>query len=180
MARNLDQAVIPLEVIENKIFILRGHRLMLDRDLAALFVETKVLNQAVKRNLERFPPDFLFKLTPKEAKTVLSSRSQIVTLKQGQNIKYAPYAFTEHGVVMLANVLKSPVAVRASIQVVRAFVHLRQLIAANDDLARKIKALEKKVGKHDDDLEAVLSALKEILEPPPEHPARRRFGFSNA
>jgi hypothetical protein len=100
------------------------------------------------------------------------SRSQIATLKRGANVKYRPYVFTEHGAVMLANVLRSPVAVRASIQVVRAFVHLRQLIATNDDLARKIEALERKVGKHDTDLQAILAMLRKLLQPPLEPPCR--------
>src|SRR5690348_8112406 len=117
-----EHALIPLEVIEQRIFVLRGHRVMLDRDLALLFqVETRALNQAVKRNLERFPADFMFRLTAREAKDLLLSKSQSVILKRGANVKHRPYAFTEHGAVMLANLLKSPRAVRVSIQVVRAF-----------------------------------------------------------
>jgi hypothetical protein len=117
--------MIPLEAIESRIFVLRGHRVMLDRDLAELYgVQTKALNQAVKRNSDRFPEDFMFKLTMEEAALSLASRSQIVTLNRGQNVKYAPHVFTEQRAVMLANVLKSPVAIRASIQVVRAFVRL--------------------------------------------------------
>jgi len=119
--------VISLDVIERRIIVLRGHRVMLDRDLATLYrVETRTLNQAVKRNLDRFPSDFMFRLTPKEAIGQPSSRSQSVILKRGENVKYLPYVFTEHGAVMLANVLKSGPAVRASIQVVRAFVRMRQ------------------------------------------------------
>jgi hypothetical protein len=111
-----------------------------------------------------------------EAKAVLALRSQFVTLKRGEHLKYAPYVFTEHGAVMLANVLKSPVAVRASIQVVRAFVRLRQMLATNEDLARKIEAIERKVGKHDSDLESILRILKQLLVPPP--PAEKRpIGF---
>ena len=108
---------------------------------------------------------------------MLLSRSQIVTLKRGQNIKYSPYVFTEHGAVMLANVLKSSVAVRASIQVVRAFVHLRQLIATNADLARKLEKLEAKVGEHDADLKAILGMLRKILLPAPQPPRGAPFGF---
>jgi hypothetical protein len=172
------QAVIPVEAITGKIFILRGHRVMLDRDLAELFgVETRTLNQAAKRNQDRFPEDFMFQLTSEEAKGVLALRSQIVILKRGHHIKYLPYVFTEHGVVMLANVLKSAVAVRASIQVVRAFVHLRQLLATNGQFARKIEALEKQVGKHDADLQAILAMLRKILEPP--SPPHRTFGFGS-
>src|ERR1035441_1755656 len=172
-----DRGLIPLELIEGKIFVLRGHRVMLDRDLADLYgVETRALNQAVNRNDDRFPDDFMFQLTLEEGKAVLLSRSQFVTLKRGQNIKYRPHVFTEHGAVMLANVLRSPVAVRAGIQVVRAFVHLRRMIATNQDLARKIEALERKVGKHDSDLESILRILKRLLVPPP--PAEKRpIGF---
>jgi hypothetical protein len=177
MAKNADQGLMPLEVIEGKIFVLRGHRVMLDRDLAELYgAETRVLNQAVSRNSDRFPEDFMFQLTMEEGKAVLLSRSQSVTLKRGQNVKYRPYVFTEHGAVMLANVLRSPVAVRASIQVVRAFVHLRQLLATNQDLARKIEAVERKVGKHDADLQAILSVLQKLLQPPVP-PVKRPIGF---
>jgi ORF6N domain len=168
---------IPIEVVENRILILRGHRVMLDHDLAELYgAPVKRLNEQVKRNGNRFPDDFMFQLTLEEGKAVLLSRSQIATLKRGRNIKYRPYVFTEHGAVMLANILRSPVAVRASIQVVRAFVHLRQMLATNQDLARKIEALERKVGKHDTDLQAILKVLKKLLQPPAA-PAKRPIGF---
>lgn len=171
------QELMPIEIIESRIFNLRGRRVMLDRDLAELYgVETRVLNQAVSRNSDRFPDDFMFQLTLEEGEASLRSRSQFVTLKRGQNIKHRPYAFSEHGAVMLANVLRSPVAVRASIQVVRAFVHLRQMLATNRELARKIEALERKVGKHDAELQAILSALRKLLEPGPAG-AKRPIGF---
>jgi ORF6N domain len=171
---------IPVEVIGSKIFVFRERRVMLDRDLAALYgVPVKRLNEQVKRNSDRFPDEFLFQLTLEEGRAVLDSRSQIATLNgRGGNIKYRPFAFTEHGVVMAANVLRSKVAVRASIQVVRAFVHLRQMLAANQDLARKIEAIERKVGKHDADLKAVLRAMRNLLqEPPMPVPAKRPIGF---
>jgi hypothetical protein len=171
------QALIPVELIENKIFVLRGHRVMLDRDLADLYgVETRVLNQAVKRNADRFPEDFMFELDLEEGKAVMALRSQSVTLKRGEHLKYAPHVFTEHGAMMLANVLSSPVAVRASIQVVRAFVRLRQMLSTNEELARKIDALERKAGKHDADLEGILSMLRKLLQPPPVAP-KRTIGF---
>jgi hypothetical protein len=173
--------LIPIEVIENKIFILRGRRVMLDRDLAKLFgVEVKRLSEQVKRNRQRFPDDFMFQLTLDEGQAVSLSRSQFATLKRGANIKYRPHVFTEHGAVMLANVLRSAIAVKASIQVVRAFVHLRQMLSANQDLARKIEALERKVGKHDTDLQAVLNVLKKLFEPPDllaNLPPKRPIGF---
>jgi hypothetical protein len=159
--------VISLDVIERRIIVLRGHRVMLDRDLATLYrVETRTLNQAVKRNLDRFPSDFMFRLTPKEAIGQPSSRSQSVILKRGENVKYLPYVFTEHGAVMLANVLKSGPAVRASIQVVRAFVRMRQRLVTHEILAKQLAKLAGKVGKHDIELRRVFMTLRTILEPP--------------
>src|SRR5258708_25303200 len=156
-----------LEVIGDRIFPLRGHRVMLDRDLAELYgVPLKRLNEQVKRNWRRFPADFMLQLSLKEGKALAGSRSQIATLNRGHNVKYAPKAFTEHGALMLANVLKSPLAIRASIQVVRAFLQFRHLLGSNAELAHKLEALERKVGKHDEDLEAVPNMLRQILEPP--------------
>jgi hypothetical protein len=168
--------IIPLDVIERRIIELRGHRVMLDRDLATLYgVETRTLNQAVKRNLDRFPVDFMFRLTQKEAGGQAPSRSQSVILKRGQNVKYLPYVFTEHGAVMLANVLKSAAAVRASVQVVRAFVRMRQRLATHELLARQLAKLEGKVGKHDVELSRVFMTLRAILEPP--RKPKRMIGF---
>jgi phage regulator Rha-like protein len=176
--RKAEKGLIPIEVIEGRVLILRGRRVMLDRDLANLYgVETRVLNQAVSRNAERFPEDFMFQLTLQEGKMVMRSRSQSVILKRGRNVKYRPYVFTEHGAVMLANVLRSPVAMRASIQVVRAFVHLREMLATNQDLARKIEALERKVGKHDGDLQAILKVLHDLWHRPPA-PPKHPLGFA--
>jgi ORF6N domain len=153
---------------------------MVDSDLAKLYgVQTKALNQAVKRNRHRFPADFMFQLTLEEGKAILALRSQNVTLnrgKKGRHLKYAPHVFTEHGTVMLANVLKSDVAVRASIQVVRAFVHLRQAVATNERIARTVEVLELRVDKHDGELQEVLRILRELLAPPPE-PPKRPIGF---
>ena len=158
--------------------MLRGHSVMLDPDLAALYsVETRTLNQAVKRNLDRFPPDFMFRLTPKEAAALSPSRSQSVILKRGHNVKYAPFVFTEHGAIMLANVLKSEPAVRASIQVVRAFVRIRQRLVTHEVLARQLAKLCGKVGKHDLELRRVFMTLRQILEPPPPRRPKRTIGF---
>jgi len=169
--------LIPIEAIERQIVVLRGHRVMLDRDLAEIYgVALKRLNEQMKRNRERFPEDFMFQLTFEEGKAVILSRSQIATLKRGENIKYRPYAFSEHGAVMLANVLRSPVAVRASIQVVRAFVNLRRMLATREDLARKIDTIDRQVGKHDAELRDVLRILRKLLEPPPV-PPKRPMGF---
>jgi len=172
--------LIPAGGIERRIFSFRGHRVMLDRDLAELYgCELKRLNEQVKRNRDRFPEDFMFQLTLTEGKAVIRLRSQIATLKRGQHLKYRPYVFTEHGAVMLANVLRSAVAVRTSIQVVRAFVSLRRMLANHEDLAKKIDALERKVGRHDADLHSILQMLKDLVEPPPA-PARRPIGFRTA
>ncbi|HVS81537.1 MAG TPA: ORF6N domain-containing protein [Pyrinomonadaceae bacterium] len=146
---------------------------MLDSDLAKLYgVTTKRLNEQVKRNRGRFPGDFMFQLTSEEAKLLQSSRSQIATLKHGQNIKYLPYAFTEHGSIMAANVLSSERAVQASVQVVRAFVRLRQMLVSNTELARKLGELE---GKYDRQFKIVFDAIRQLMSPP--LPGRKQIGF---
>lgn len=168
MPKTLEGQIIPPERIESRIFMLRGRRVMLDRDLAELYgVTLKRLNEQVKRNSERFPDDFMLQLTLEEGKAVMLSRSQIATMKRGRNIKYRPYVFSEHGAVMLANVLRSPIAIRASIQVVRAFVNLRRMLTTHDKLARKIDVLERRLGKHDVELQEVFRILRKLLEPPP-------------
>ena len=137
-------SLIPVERIEKAIHLIRGERVMLDRDLAELYgVPTKVFNQAVKRHKERFPSDFMFQLTKEEAVSI-RLRSQSVTLKRGQHLKYLPYAFTEQGVAMLSSVLRSPGAVQVNIAIMRTFIQLRRLMDSNRDLARKIETMEKK------------------------------------
>ena len=163
MTKNL----IPHEIIENKIFVIRGHKVMLDSDLARLYgVETKVLNQAVRRNKKRFPEDFMFRLTLEEAKF---SRSQFVTLRHGQNIKYRPYAFTEQGVAMLSSVLNSTRAIQVNIQIMRAFTKLREMISTHKDLQKKIDDMER---KYDRQFKAVFDALRKLLELPREKHAK--------
>ena len=146
-----DRFLIPIERIERLILLIRGHKVMLDRDLAYLYgVTTKVLNQAVKRHKDRFPEDFMFQLTMEEGKIWWTEvrggglRSQIVTLKRGQHIKYRPYAFTEHGILMLSSVLNSEQAIKVNIEIMRAFVRLRQILASNKELAKRLDELEKK------------------------------------
>src|SRR6185295_11091857 len=137
---------------------------MLDRALASLYgVTTKAFNQAVKRHRERFPSDFMFQLTMEESR-VLRSRSQFVTLKRGQNIKYRPYAFTEHGILMLSSVLKSDRAIQVNIEVMRTFVRLRRMLASNSDLAKKLEDLER---KYDRQFRVVFDAIRELMTPPP-------------
>ena len=134
---------------------------MLDADLATLYgVDTRVLNQAVKRNLDRFPEDFMFQLTRREADGVLASRSQIVILKRGANVKFLPYVFTEQGVAMLSSVLRSPRAVEVNIAIMRTFVQLRRLMDSNRDLARRIEALEK---RYDEQFATVFDAIKRLI-----------------
>lgn len=168
-------ALVPYEGIENHIFLIRSQRVMLDADLATLYgVETRVLNQAVRRNIERFPADFLFQLTADESALL---RSQTVTLKtgRGQHRKYRPYAFTEHGAIMAASILNSPRAIEASVWVVRAFVKMREALATNRLVLRKLGELEAKVGAHDAELKAVIAALKSLMIPPGKK--KRAIGF---
>ena len=158
------------ERIEKRILILRGQKVMLSTDLAELYqVAPKVLVQTVKRNIERFPSDFMFQLDFQE---VSRSRSQFVTLKRGQNVKYLPYAFTEQGVAMLSSVLKSKRAVQVNIEIMRAFVRLRQLLSSHRDLARKLAALEQ---KYDAQFKVVFDAIRHLMAPP--EPKPRRIGF---
>jgi hypothetical protein len=179
MAKKTDgRAVLPAEVVETRIFVLRGHRVILDRDLAELYgVETRAVNQAAKRNADRFPADFMFQLAPEEAEAVLRLRSQSVILKRGQHLKYLPHVFTEHGAVMMANLLKSSIAIQASIQVVRAFVHLRRLLAANEDFAQKLEAIERRIDRHDAELQSILDTLDAMLQPPETPERRLQIGF---
>jgi len=166
------QSVIPLEHIESRIFLIRGHKLMLDADLAALYgVETKVLIQAVKRNIGRFPDDFMIQLTKQE---VTNLRSQFVTSSWGGR-RYPPYAFTEQGVAMLASVLNSDRAVHVNIEIMRAFVRLRQMLASNADLARKLATLEK---KYDAQFKIVFDAIRELMTPP-DPKKKRPIGFAS-
>ncbi len=161
---------IPIERITRAILLIRGQKVILDRDLAALYgVETRILNQAVKRNSARFPEDFMFQLTREKAE---NPRSQFVILKPGKNVKYLPFAFTEQGVAMLSSVLHSERAVRVNIEIMRAFVQLRQLLSSHADLARKLAALEK---KYDAQFKVVFDAIRELMAPP--SAPKRRIGF---
>lgn len=164
--------IIPAESVESRILTIRGQKVILDSDLAAIYgVTAKRLNEQVKRNPKRFPADFLFQLTRQEAEIALRSRSQFATLKRGQNIKYLPYAFTENGAVMAANVLNSPEAVRMSVFVVRAFVQMRELLSGSKELALELKKLETKLTDrldlHETAIVDVLRRIMELLDPPP-------------
>jgi len=164
------QSIIPVEKIERSILLIRGEKVMLDADLAVLYgVTTKRLNEQVKRNRNRFPEDFMFQLNEREKEEVVANCDHLKKLKFSPNL---PHAFTEHGAIMLATVLNSPIAVNASVQVVRAFVRLRKMIASNKELARKIEELEKKYDSH---FKVVFDAIRELMTPP--EPKRRRIGF---
>src|SRR3984957_8426787 len=156
--------------IARAILVLRGHRVLLDSELAALYgVTTKRLNEQVKRNAERFPADFMFRLT--RAETEALNRSQIATGSQKhRDPRFPPYAFTEHGAIMAASILNSPRAIEMSVYVVRAFVQLREMLASNKELARRFAQLEtrldKKLTPHDEAIAAILSAIRQLMHPP--------------
>ena len=159
--------------IEQVILLLRGQKVILDRDLAALYgVPTKSLNRAVKRNLDRFPADFMIQLTAEEAAAL---RCQIGTLKRGQHFKYLPCAFTEQGVAMLSSVLRSPQAVQVNIAIMRAFVRLRETLALHRDLAHKLAELERRIEGHDENIHNLFDAIRQLMTPPPS--PRRQIGF---
>jgi hypothetical protein len=156
--------------VERRIFLIRGQKVMLDADLAELYgVTTGNLNKAVKRNRERFPEDFMFQLTQREAGSL---RFQTGSLKRGEHFKYLPHAFTEQGIAMLSSVLRSPRAVQVNIAIMRTFARLREMLLSNADLARKLAALE---NKYDAQFKAVFDAIRELMQPPA--PAKRQIGF---
>jgi len=185
----------PVERITSRILLVRGQKIMLDASLAELYgVTTKALNQTVKRNAERFPEDFAFQLTPAEARILRSqiatsslqltdpmddflNRSQIVTGSQKhRDPRLLPWVFTEHGALMAANLLRSTRAVQMSLHVVRAFVRLREMVAANKELAKKLDELERRVSHHDEAITDIVRAIRELATPPEPAP-KRRIGF---
>jgi hypothetical protein len=167
-----------IEMIENKIHYIRGQKVMLDRDLAMLYgVKTKTLNQAVKRNIKRFPKDFMFQLNWAEASIL---RSQFVTLEKkrskiGKHIKYLPFAFSEQGVAMLSSVLKSERAITVNILIMRVFSRLRQMILKHAELSKKVFELENKVSSHNADIRSIFNAIRILLAH--EEKPRKRIGF---
>ena len=169
------KSFVVAESIETKILVIRGQKVMLDVDLAELYgVETKALNQAVKRNLERFPEDFMFRLTAAEKAEVVTNCDHLTKLKFSPVL---PHAFTEHGALMLGNVLKSARAVEVSLMVVRAFVHMRELLSGHKELAQKLAQLERKVGAHDKAIAEIINAIRQLMAP--EEPKKKRpIGFA--
>jgi hypothetical protein len=185
----MSKEIIPAEQIARRIRHFRGEKVLLDFDLAALYgVETRVLNQAVRRNADRFPADFMFQLTSEEADKLsqvvtpsvsghdVSNSSQIV-MSSGKyrGKRYRPYAFTEQGVAMLSSVLNSESAVKLNIAIMRAFVQLRRALEANRELARKFSELERRIDKHDSEIAAILEAIRQLMAPPAK--TRREIGF---
>ncbi len=174
MSQNL---IISEETISDKIYFIRNQKVMFDSDLASLYgIETKVLKQAVKRNISRFPEDFMFELTKIEFD---SSRSQIVTLKKGRgsNIKYLPSVFTEHGVLMLSSVLNSDKAIQTNIQIMRIFTKVRQMLLDTTDLKIDIMQIQKKLENHDKNIELVFSYLDELTDKKENTKPRIKIGY---
>ena len=184
----MNKEIVPADQIALRIRNFRGEKVLLDFDLAALYgVETRVLNQAVKRNADRVPSDFMFQLSVEETEMI----SQRVTSSTGQTVsdssqivmspgkhrgkRYRPYAFSEQGVAMLSSVLNSERAIKVNIAIVRAFVELRQILETNRELAKKFSELERRVGKHDEEIDAILEAIRQLMAPP-DRP-RREIGF---
>lgn len=168
------QTIVPIEVIEGKILLIRGQKVMLDRDLADLYgVATKVLLQAVKRNITRFPEDFMFQLNYQE---VAALRSQIVTSKTGRGgHRYQPYVFSEQGVAMLSSVLNSERAIQVNIAIMRAFVKLKEMLSTNKELAHKLEQLEQKMEKHDGEIKLIFDAIRQLMIPA--ETTKKKIGF---
>lgn len=165
-----ESPLVPVEQVEQAILLIRGEKVILDADLAALYeVETRVLVQAIKRHQERFPADFMFQLSRVEFDYL---RSQSVTSSQWGGRRYSPYAFTEQGVAMLSSVLNSPRAIQVNIEIMRAFIRLRRILASHAELARKLENLEK---KYDVQFKVVFDAIRKLMTPPERK--RRRIGF---
>ena len=167
------EAIIPVELIEKKIYLIRGHKVMLSTDLAELYgVEVRVLVQAVKRNIERFPEDFMFQLSKEEYENL---KSQIVISSWGGARRSRPYAFTEQGVAMLSSVLRSERAIQVNIVIMWAFVKLRQILSTHKKLAYKLAELERKIEKHDEEIKAIFEAIRQLMTPPEKHKMEIEF-----
>ena len=165
------------EILASKIYLIRGQKVMIDRDLAELYgIETKVLKQSVKRNINRFPEDFMFELDSKELE---NWRSQFVTSNSDKmGLRYAPFAFTEHGVLMLSSILNSDRAIQVNIQIMRIFTKMRELLLTNKEILLQLEKIENKSIKHDEDIKLIFSYLKKLLNPT--QPTRKMIGFNNS
>lgn len=166
--------MIPDELVINKIYLIHGQKVMIDRDLAELYrVETRVLNQAIRRNIDRFPEDFMFQLTDKEFE---NWKSQIViSNSEKMGLRKKPFAFTEQGVAMLSSVLNSETAIRVNIQIIRVFTKMRELLSTHKDILLQLEKMEKKLTGHDEDITLIFRYLKQLLNPP--QPPRPKIGF---
>ncbi len=175
MAKSAKSAIVPGDHIEQSILLIRGQKVILDRDLAKLYgVTTARLNQQVNRNLERFPKDFMFRLDSHESANLML---QFATSSSGHGgRRKQPYAFTEHGAIMAASVLNTREAVKVSVFVVRAFVKLREMLSTHAELAQKLSELERQLQNHDDQIVSLVEAIRELMEPPPA-PPRRPIGY---
>lgn len=167
------QAIVSTQRVESRILLIRGQRVMLDADLARMFrTTTKALNQAVKRNYKRFPAEFMFQLNRPEKNEVVTNCDHLHNLKYSRSL---PFAFTEYGAVMLASVLNSPIAIQASIAVVRAFIRLREFLTTHKQLMGKLATLEKRMEAHDAEIKALFDAIRELMEPSGK--PTKRIGF---
>jgi hypothetical protein len=167
-------SILVPQALASRILLLRGQRVMLDADLADLYgVETRALNQAVKRNSGRFPEDFMFQLNAEEKAEVVANCDHLGQLKFSSSL---PYAFTEHGALMLGNVLKSSRAVEVSLLVVRAFVQIREMLSAHKDIAAKLDQMERKLSSHDQAIAGLIDAIRQLMNPPV--PVHRGIGFT--
>ena len=169
------KALIPVEVIEQRILLIRGQRVMLDADLSGLYgTTTKRLNEQVKRNRGRFPEDFMFQLTTKEKAEVVANCDHLAKLKFSPVL---PNAFTEHGAIMVASVLNTKRAIQVSVFVVRAFVKLREMLSTHKELAHKLAMLERKLQNHDESIRSLVVAIRQLMAPPEPEPPKKRIGF---
>ena len=168
--------IVSEAVVIDKIYLIRLKKVMLDRDLAELYgVETRILNQAVKRNTKRFPEDFMIQLTKQEME---EWKSQIViSKKEAMGLRKRPFVFTEQGVAMLSSVLNSETAIEVNIQIIRIFTRMREMVLTNKDILLKLEKLEQKSDKHDQEIQLIFEALKQLLNPP--NPPRKRIGFKS-
>jgi hypothetical protein len=167
------KSIVPDETLISKILLIRGKKVMIDNDIAALYgVPTKRLNEQVKRNIKRFPENFMFRLTKKEKEEVVANCDHLKTLKFSPKM---PLAFSEHGVLMLANVLQSERAIAMSLKIIDVFVRIKEMLLTHKDILLKLEQLEKKVTAHDENLQMIFKALKQLLNPPQE--PRKRIGF---
>ncbi len=186
MAKAIKAMIIPDELVMNKIYLIRGLKVMIDFDLASLYgVETRVLNQAVKRNSARFPGDFMFQLSKKEWEFLrsqiiissgeINSSQNVMSSRKHRGVLYSPYVFTEEGVSMLSGVLKSHTAIRVHIQIIRVFAKMRRLLLTHKDILLQVEKIENKLTGHDVDIALIFQYLRQLLNPP--QPSRQKIGF---